>query len=236
MIDEVVNGVLEARPNNPYIEMSKMLEAKSMAEIIHLSVSALLTDTGAAVRVIISTNVGEFEASCGTLQIEGVEDDLKDYTVIQDLVSNALLGKNPTDIQRIDKIIQQIEDLDQSVALSLSMACARAGARHKGVELYQYLAEYGRTTPSIPMPCISVVSRVAGPAEKWNTHSQDVGVIPTSSSSFSGALEAVMKAYRKVVHIVAANKAAVVPSSSTGCPKLRASLADILNSYIRLSL
>ena len=225
----MVNGVLEARPKNPYIEMSKLLEAKSMAEIITIRLSALITDTGMAVQALVSTNVGMFEASCGCApNAADMDDELKDYTIIQDEICNSLLGKNPTDIQKIDQCLQRIEGLDPSVSLAVSMACARAGARHKGVELFEFLGEYSRTTPAIPMPCVSVISRVAGPDDKWNSLSQDVSVIPTTSSSFSGAVEAVIKAYRKSVSVVATNKLSVVPSSSTGCPKIRASLAEIL--------
>jgi enolase len=229
VIDEVVNGVLEARPSNPYIEMSKLMEAKSTPEILHVRLGAAVVDAGAAVRAAVSTTVGVFEACCGVPSEQpDAEEDFRDYSAIQEEVSSSLLGKNPTEFQRIDDIIQRIEGLDQSVALALSMACARAGARHKGMELYHYLAECGKTTPAMPVPCISVVSRAAGPADRWNTHSQDVGVIPTTSSSFAEALEAVTKAYRTVGRIVADSKAPVLPSSSTGCPKLRSSLADIL--------
>ena len=125
VIDEVVNAVLEARPNNPYIEMSKLMEAKSMAEIVHIGLSAITTEAGSAVRVVVSTNVDAFTASCGTVCDQpGTEDDLKDYTMVQDDVSSYLLGKNPTDIQKIDEIIQRIDGLEQSVAIALSMACA----------------------------------------------------------------------------------------------------------------
>ena len=96
------------------------------------------------------------------------------------------------------------------------------------MELYQYLAEFARTTPALPMPCVTIVSRAAGPAAAWNTLSQDVSVIPTTSSNFPIALEAVMRAYRKAVCIVAERKAPAFPSCSTGCPKLRAPLVDIL--------
>lgn len=221
--------MLESRPSNPYIEMSKLMEAKSMAEIVHIGLSAVTTETGSAVRVVVSTNVDAFTASCGTVCDQpGTEDDLKDYSMVQDDVSSHLLGKNPTDIQKIDEIIQRVDGLDQSVAIALSMACARAGARHKGMELYQYLAEFARTTPALPMPCVSIVSRAAGPGAAWNTLSQDVSVIPTTSSNFPVALESVMRAYRKAVSIVAERKVPAFPSCSTGCPKLRAPLSDIL--------
>lgn len=229
VIDEVVNGVLENRPKNPYIEMSKMMEAKAIAEIVYVGLSSVLTDSGSAVMASISTNIGIFTASCGMIcDLPGTEGDIIDFTMIQDHVSSFLLGKNPTDIQKVDTIIQRIADLDQSVAVALSMACARAGARHKGMELYQFLAECSRVIPAIPMPCISVISRVAGPDTAWNTLSQDVSVIPTNSSSLLNALEALTKAYRKVTNLVVERKLPVVPSSRTGCVKVRASLSDIL--------
>ena len=84
----------------------------------------------------------------------------------------------------------------------------------------------------IPMPCVSVISRVAGPEAGWAVYSQEVGVIPTSSSSFPNAVEALMGAYRRVVRAVGDSKLSVVPSSSAGCPKLRASLTEIIKVSI----
>lgn len=229
VIDEVVNGVLETRPKNPYIEMSRLMEAKSMAEIISVSLSPLTTSTGGAIRATVSTNVGAFSATCGTSPTSSeLEGELRDYTVVQNEIESYLLGKNPTELQKIDEILQRIENLDPSVSIALSMACARAGARHKAMELYRFLAECARTTPAMPMPSVAVVSRAAGPEAEWSRLYQDVSIIPTTSSNFGAALEAILKAYRRVVNLVVDRKFSLVPASEGGCPRVRAPLSDIL--------
>ena len=207
------------------------------AEIIAVSLASLTTSSGLVVQATINTNVGVFTASTGIINPStAVQDVLPDYTTIQGNVQSSLNGKNPLDLRQIDETIKRIENLAPSIAFALSMACARAAARHRGLKLYQLLAELAGTTPALPAPCINVLSRLAGPMPDGTTFSQDVSIIPTTSSSFQGGLELLMQVSRRIVGMTIESNLPNVLSTN-GCPKLKASLGDILkailNSFIK---
>jgi hypothetical protein len=60
-LDEVINNVIERRPVNPYVELSKLLETKTQPEIIEVNLSSILVGCSSfGVRATILTNVGTF--------------------------------------------------------------------------------------------------------------------------------------------------------------------------------
>lgn len=60
------------------------------------------------------------------------------YSNIQDILRESLLGIDPRDLSEVDKIIGSISELGDTISLAVSMACCRAGARHKGMHKYIY--------------------------------------------------------------------------------------------------
>ena len=62
-LDEVINNVIERRPVNPYVELSKLLETKTKPEILEVNISSILAGCSSfGVRATLLTNVGSF---CG---------------------------------------------------------------------------------------------------------------------------------------------------------------------------
>jgi enolase len=100
--------------------------------------------------------------------------------------------------------------------MAVSIACARAGACHKGVPLFRYISEMAHTEPQIPLPVPAVLSRSVGSPNKKQT--QTIHIYPTVASSLDSAMETIMQAAYKVNrHLVAANAALTV--NSNGCPQ-----------------
>ena len=68
MLDEVLNGLLEDRPSNPYTALSKLIEAKTMPEIVDILVYPTICEGGrGGVEVKILTNLGEFSGKAGDI-------------------------------------------------------------------------------------------------------------------------------------------------------------------------
>ena len=106
------------------------------------------------------------------------------------------------------------------------MACARAAARHRGLKLYSYLAEIAGTSPALPTPAVTVLSRAAGPLADGSARSQEVALLPSTSSSFLGAVEVLLRASRNISKLAAESNLLIV-SNPDGCVRLKASLAEI---------
>jgi enolase len=66
------------------------------------------------------------------------------YSNVQDVLRDALFSVDPIDLSEVDRILDTLSDLGDTISIAVSMACCRAGARHKGMRVYsvQYLITY----------------------------------------------------------------------------------------------
>ena len=63
-LDEVVNELVEQRPANPYMHISKFMETKTFGEIMDLRLKTILTTRGlVGVKATVTTNLMDFDAS-----------------------------------------------------------------------------------------------------------------------------------------------------------------------------
>ena len=196
LLDETVNTVLEKRPENPYIELARLIENKSMAEIMDVIITGSLGEKGrGAVTTTVITNIGEF---CGTFGlptksfIEG-EELMKDYSIAAGKINDAIKGMDPRNFKEIDDKLCGITNLHPSICISVNIACARAGAKHRGLPLYRYLAEF--VDPDgvrIPVPVATAVLRSTSGriSNDGIPLMQDITLTPTTSGSFENAIEA----------------------------------------------
>jgi enolase len=73
----------------------------------------------------------------------------------------SLLGEDSRDQASFDSILREVDGTDDfsktgaNVAVALSLACAKASASSRGLELFQYLG--GAFTPSLPLPLGNVI-------------------------------------------------------------------------------
>ena len=198
-LDEVVNELVEQRPANPYSHISKFMETKTLGEILDLKLRCILTSRGlVGVEATVFTNITQFKASCPVndynTKLGG--DSLIDFTMVLAKAKDAIRGLNPTSLKEIDEAIAGCQHMTPPVALAISMASCRAGARHSNKELYRYLADIAELQPRVPVPVISVVGRAAGGGINI---SQGITVIPTTPSFFEGAMESCISASNVVL-------------------------------------
>lgn len=65
ILDETLNDIVERRPTNPYVEIAKLIEAKTMPEIIEVLIKPVLTTSGVCgVEAVVNTNLGSFSGVC----------------------------------------------------------------------------------------------------------------------------------------------------------------------------
>ncbi len=108
-------------------------------------------------------------------------------------IATALKGADPFDQRAID---QKMRDLDgtenkgrlgANAILAVSLAVAKAAARAKGVELYEYVNELsGGQKMVMPMPMINVMN--GGQHALGATDIQEYMIVPVGASTFADAM------------------------------------------------
>lgn len=62
-LDEVINDLIVSRPLNPYVAITKMMETKTLAEIIDVNLCSVIVGGGnSGVLATVYTNIGAFSA------------------------------------------------------------------------------------------------------------------------------------------------------------------------------
>ncbi len=107
---------------------------------------------------------------------------------IREVVSAALAGKDVRQQQEIDRLLIELDgterksNLGTNIILSVSLACARAGAMSEGLELFVYLQKiFSLGEPKIPTPLFNVFN--GGKHADTNLDFQEFLVIPKKNSA-----------------------------------------------------
>ena len=119
--------------------IAKAMEARTMPEIINIEILPRIIGRGVCgVLAIVTTNISSFSgiASYESSLPPGT-DILRDFTVIQEKARDVFRNVDPRDLNNVDQIIGTISGMDTSISMALSIACCRAGARHKDMPLYR---------------------------------------------------------------------------------------------------
>jgi hypothetical protein len=109
------------------------MEAKTMAEIIAVNLVPTVTCGGqAGVQAIVETNIARFvgDATFSPLS-ESDEDIFRDLSEILARCQETLTKKDPRNMADVDSVISGIDGITSPIKLALSIACCKAGARHK---------------------------------------------------------------------------------------------------------
>jgi enolase len=167
-LDEVINDLVDRRPSNPFIAITKMMETKTLSEISDVQICSAITGKGGCgVLATVVTNIGSFSATVA-YPYDSIDcDSLSDYSAVQENLRDSLNQVDPRELSNFDRVLDSLEDLDECVAMAVSMACCRAGARHNGQSLYRYINDALRgedrnsvgNTLKIPLPVVAILSR-----------------------------------------------------------------------------
>jgi hypothetical protein len=212
-LDEVINNIVERRPVNPYVELSKLLETKTNPEIVEVQLLPILAGCSTfGIRATIVTNVGTFIGLSLSLSVvsyvllsgdaalpylpNNTTPLMKDYSIEQVKIEDAIKNLDPLNYPLQEEALFQLQDVDPPILLAVSIACIRGASKFRGLSLYQYIAELASTEPQFPLPVCTVMSRCVGdPSEKVY---QSIMLYPIASSSYSQAVEAILQGVDKI--------------------------------------
>lgn len=94
------------------------------------------------ISALVITNLGSFEALVGDMHIHTPGSDiLRDFVMIESKIAGVLRSVDPRDISAVDSLLEGIDGIEDQICCAVSIACCKAGARHKGMSLYRYFSE-----------------------------------------------------------------------------------------------
>ncbi len=131
----------------------------------------------------------------------------KNIESINNVISNALVGINPSDQKRIDTLLIEIDGSDNKSILgantttAVSMAVLKAAAKSNKLDLWKYLSDLNECF--LPLPEIQIVG--GGTHAKGSISIQDFLIIPNGTTNFLEGLEWVHKVYFKAGELLLKN-------------------------------
>ena len=122
-------------------------------------------------------------------------------------IARVLKGMSPFDQTAIDEKMKELDGtpnkarLGANAILAVSLAVAKAVAKSRDVELYQYVNHLaGRPTMSLPMPMINVMN--GGQHALGATDFQEYMIIPTSAATFADAVRMSAEVFHALAKIL----------------------------------
>lgn len=201
MLDETLNVIVEQRPQNPFLEISKIIEARSPSEMLGVSLRTIATaGFGCGVMATVCTNLGDFKGVSvypDVHQSNGTSWFTRDYSKTEEIVSNAIKLLDPGEMFKVDSCLQELLKDEPAVLLALSIACCKAGARSKGLTVYKYLSEICGAEMCLPLPVPTVVSRMAPGTDPQSN--QQVFLICSAGLDLQMTLDVLLEASQRVV-------------------------------------
>jgi enolase len=224
-LDEIVNGIIVDMPSNPYMAIAAAMEAKTMCEIIDISLSPIVVGQNIfGVQATVVTNIGPFTgvACYSTFAEENQPDEIRNYDALKSSIQDIILELDPTNISKIDQLMAAVPMIEMAESMAISIACCRAAARHKAIKPYQFISGLmeidWKKRLQIPLPIVSILSRVS----EDQSFTQNITLVATDRvQSFATALRMTMTASRAI----AAHENMKKPSMVSSCGS--ASIAEI---------
>lgn len=142
--------------------------------------------------VPIGTSKGKFEASSLS-----VAKAMEAFSFIR----RHFLRLSLDGIEDVDELLKTIDKTENfkriggNLALAISSAFLKAFASQEGKEVFEYIAEVARTTPSIPRPICNVVG---GGKHGGSTEIQEFQLMAIHQNSFLESVERISKAYHAI--------------------------------------
>jgi len=128
---------------------------------------------------------------------KGVEKAVKN---INNIISKSLIGISVRNQKKIDKIMLKLDgtknktNLGANAMLAVSMACTRAGAFARKMELYEYIAFLsGNKKLTLPQPQMNVMN--GGRHAGMDNDIQELMLVPTKAKNFKHALQMCVETY-----------------------------------------
>jgi len=115
---------------------------------------------------------------------------LKAVANVNDVIANSLIDIDPADQQRIDTLLLELDgtknksNLGANAILGVSLAAAKAAARHHGLPLYRYIG--GTNAKTLPVPMMNILN--GGKHADNNLDFQEFMIVPAGAKNFAEAV------------------------------------------------
>jgi len=152
---------------------------------------------------------------------------------VNNIIGPKLIGLDPVDLENVDNTMLDLDGTAQksklggNALLSVSLACARAGANFKNQELYEFLAELGGNKRLVlPTPHMVVIE--GGAHGEESTDFQEFMIAPVGAKNFSEAIRYGAEVYQALKKILLEKKLnANVGFEGAFTPKLNSNSAAV---------
>ena len=170
---------------------------------------------------------------------------LKACVNVNQKISHYLKGEDVSDQEKIDNLLIKLDStknkskLGANAMLSVSLACARAGALAKNQELYQYLRSIYQspiTNHQFPIPMFNIFN--GGAHADSNVDIQEFMVIPSGIKKYTEQLRAGSEIFQALGSVMKKNKLSVNVGNEGGYAcnvKNTAQIFDLIMAAIKLA-
>ncbi|XP_006649808.1 cytosolic enolase 3 [Oryza brachyantha] len=223
-IEEAVNAAVRAKAPDPVLSISNHMRRAAPAVITSVRARQILDGRGeTAVEVSLHTNKAVHRASAASadapegtaseaardaekrkLLARAVADAVR---VINDKVSEALVGMDPQQQSQIDQAIMDLDkahhkaEIGVNAMLAVSIAACKAGAAEKEVPLYKHIAELvGKSATTLPVPVITVIN--GGTHAGNSLPIQEIMILPVGAKNFEEAMQMGSETYHHLKDII----------------------------------
>ncbi|XP_074589286.1 cytosolic enolase 3 [Curcuma longa] len=230
-IEDAVNAAVRAKASDPVLFISNHMRKAVPPVITKIKARQILDSRGIpTVEVDLYTNKGMYRASVPSGATTGIYEAvelrdgdkgkylrkgvLKAVNVINEKISEALIGMDPLLQSQIDQAMIDLDktenkaELGANAMLAVSIAACKAGAAEKEVPLYKHIADLsGKSKPVLPVPAVTVIS---GGKHAWNDLAvQEIMILPIGASSFQEAMQMCSETYHHLKAIIQEKYASV---------------------------
>ncbi|XP_066382603.1 cytosolic enolase 3-like [Miscanthus floridulus] len=219
-IEEAVNAAVRAKALDPVLFIAGHMRRAAPAVITRVRARQILDGHGApAVEVELHTNKAVHRASAAgsgaaadsagaserrKILARAVADAVR---VINDKVSEALVGMDPQQQAQIDQAIMDLDkarhkaELGANAMLAVSIAACKAGAAEKEVPLYKHIADLvGKSATTLPVPAITVIN--GGKHAGNGLPIQEIMILPVGAKNFEEAMQMGSETYHHLKDII----------------------------------
>jgi len=123
-----------------------------------------------------------------------------------DKIGKKIKGMDPSKQQDIDELMVRLDgtknktNLGANAILSVSVACCKAAAQAKGVEVYEYISKLYGIKPSMPVPYFNVINGGKHAGSKLAI--QEFMIAPVGAKTFSEAMRIGSETYHALKKII----------------------------------
>ncbi|ERN09640.1 hypothetical protein AMTR_s00029p00197890 [Amborella trichopoda] len=223
-IEDAVNAAVRAKSSDPVLFISNHMKKAVPSVITKVTARQVLDSRGIpTVEVDLYTNKGMFRAAVPSGASPGMYEavELRDgdkskylgkgvskaVRNINEKISEALIGMNPTSQSEIDRAMIDLDktenkgELGANAMLAASMAACKAGAAEKEIPLYQHIADLsGKTKLILPVPAFSMIS--GGKHAGNNLAVQEIMIIPIGANTFEEAMQMGSETYQHLKAVI----------------------------------